>query len=189
MSRVICLALCIVLILSLSAACSSDIDISDVTVRTPVYPDSISFDDYDSQWAVRDNNPIDDRYIGALNEFSYKTASKILTGQSNNLSYSPVSLYMALSLAGTGADGQTQDEIFSILGVDGMGADFLSKQNSNFFRLLYLDNEIAKLKIANSLWLQKGIDFKNDFIDNAAQNFYASLYNVDFKDKNTARCC
>ena len=162
-------------------------DSSGAAIKAPIYPKSISFDDSNSRIAVMNENSIDGSYKKALNDFSYSSASKILRGQSKNISYSPTSLYMTLSLAGTGANGATQDEIFSVLGASGKGAKYLSEQNSKLFKSLYSDNEIGKLKVANSLWLQKNLGFKNDFVDNAVRNFYASIYNVDFSEDNSGK--
>ena len=66
----------------------------------------------------------------------------------------------------------------------------LSIQSGNLYRLLYTDNEIGKLKIANSLWLDddmngEPIEFKKSFVKNAAENFYASSHSVDFADADT----
>ena len=62
----------------------------------------------------------------------------------------------------------------------------------NLYRLLYTDNEIGKLKIANSLWLDddmngEPIEFKKSFVKNAAENFYASSHSVDFADADTEK--
>jgi serine protease inhibitor len=160
MRRILTFALCIAVIASLTAC---NLDNKSSAVKAPVYPKSISFDDYDSQRAVNEENSLDIVYKKALTDFSSSSASKILSGQLKNVSYSPSSLYMTLSLAGIGAKGSTQDEIFSALGTSGKSVDYLSNENSKLFRLLYSDNEIGKLKIANSLWLDKDIGFKNVF--------------------------
>jgi serine protease inhibitor len=154
---------------------------------SPEYPKSIAFEDHDGKFSVREDNKLEDSFSKALKDFSYKSASKILENQTKNITYSPVSLYMALSLAGTGAAGATQKEILSVLGAGDKKADYISEQNGRLFRLLYSDNEIGKLKIANSLWLNKGTSFKNSFLDSAVKNFYASLYNIDFADKNSSK--
>jgi serpin B len=154
---------------------------------SPEYPKSIAFEDYDGKFSVREDNKLEDSFSKALKDFSYKSASKILENQTKNITYSPVSLYMALSLAGTGAAGATQKEILTVLGAGDKKADYISEQNGRLFRLLYSDNEIGKLKIANSLWLNKGTSFKNSFLDGAVKNFYASLYNIDFADKNSSK--
>lgn len=178
MKTILSFAICIVLMANLTACSSS--------LKDPVYPEGIAFNDYDSLRAVRAENPVDDSYLEALNDFSYSFASELLSSQSENISFSPTSLYMALSLAATGANGATQDEILSVLGLSGKGTDFLSTQSSNLYRLLYTDNKIGKLKIANSLWLKKDAAFKDEFITNAAQNFYASIHNIDFADDKAA---
>ncbi|MBZ9685570.1 serpin family protein [Clostridium estertheticum] len=184
MKKILSFAVCIVVIANL-VACSSNAKAP--AVKTPIYPKNISFDDYDSRSAVWEKNSLDESYKKALNKFSFSSASKILSGQSKNISYSPTSLYMTLSLASIGANGATQDEIFSALGASGKGINYLSEQNSKLFRLMYSDNKISKLKIANSLWLEKNNSFKNAFIDNAVRNFYAFIYNVDFSDDNSAK--
>ncbi|MPM99472.1 hypothetical protein SDC9_146663 [bioreactor metagenome] len=64
------------------------------------------------------------------------------------------------------------------------------EQCGNLYRRLYTDNEIGKLKIANSLWLDdevngQKINFKDRFLKNAAKDLYASIFSVNFSDKNT----
>lgn len=181
MKRIIYILLCIIITVNLTSCGSS------LKVQNPVYPKSISFEDLDSQRTVRENNPVDQGFVNALNSFSYVSASKLLKDQPNNINYSPLSLYMALSIAGSGAAGTTKDQIFLALLVSNKDDEYLAEQNGNLYRLLYTDNEIGKLKIANSLWLEKGIQFKDSFVTNAAKNFYASSYNVDFEDTKTAK--
>jgi len=160
---------------------------SIAAVKTPVYPKSISFNDYDNQMKTRNENQLDKNFIKSLDDFTYATSSRLLSDSSRNISYSPASLYMALSIAGTGAKNTTQDEIFSVLGTRGKGIDYISDQNKKLFNLLYSDNEIEKIKIANSVWLQKNRAFKKAFIDNTVNNFYASIFNIDFGDKSSSK--
>lgn len=171
----------ILLIANLTACSNLDI----TALKTPVYPESISYDDYSGLESIREKNPMDDQFLNALTDFSYNLASKTLSSKSENICVSPTSLYMILSLAATGANGPTQNEIVEALGMIGKEKDYLSEQNGNLFRRLYFDNNIGKLKIANSLWLQKDIKFKDTFINNAAQNFYGSLFNIDFSDNKS----
>ena len=63
------------------------------------YPQPYSFIDFDAEKELREENPIDDNFIKAINEFSYKTSTNILTDTGENINYSPLSLYFALSLA------------------------------------------------------------------------------------------
>ncbi len=64
-----------------------------------VYPEVYAFDDYETRMAVWDQNPVDDTFIDAINDFSYSTASQLLSDDGLNKNYSPLSLYYALSLA------------------------------------------------------------------------------------------
>ena len=157
-------------------------------VAAPVYPKSIAFEDYDSASAVRESNALNEDFIASLNQFSYATASRVLNDSDGNANYSPLSLYLALALAAAGAQGSTKDEMLSVLGVNDTAA--LSSQCSKLFNLLYTDNEITKLTIANSVWMDNTVNgnkivFKKSYMDNAAKNFYASLFSVDFADQKT----
>lgn len=154
-----------------------------------VYPVAYAFED-DRQWDIREENPVDDSFISAINNFSYKTSSLILHDTGENTNYSPISLYYALALATTGAENETDAELLSLLGVT--DSQELAEQSGNLYRTLYKDNEIGKLKIANSIWLDddmKGekIEFKEDFVRQAAENFYASSHSVDFTNSETGK--
>ena len=166
---------------------TTDTSQKNFTAENPVYPKSIAFDDYDGRISVMKDNKLEDSFSNELKNFTYKSTYEILKNKTKNITYSPVSLYMALSLAGTGAGGSTQKEIFSVLGAENNKADYISNENSKLFRLLYSDNEIGKLKIANSLWLDKDKNFKKSFLDTAVKSFYSSAYNIDFKDKGSSK--
>jgi len=167
-----------------------DIDIENIVSITPEYPQNISFDDYQGRNKVYENNTVEQDFMNSVKSFAFTSAAKIFTDPKNNLKntiYSPVSLYMALAVASTGAENQTKNEMFNLLGVSGKDKNYLSRQTGNLFRILYFKNDIGSLQAANSLWMQNDWNFKSDFTDNAVKNFYSSIYNVDFKDKNTAK--
>jgi serine protease inhibitor len=187
MKKLIALVTALAVLSGMSGCSSAGRAVESSAAASPVYPKSIAFEDFDGQRSVRQDNKMEDSFSNALKDFSYKSASKILMSQTKNTAYSPVSLYMALSLAGSGAAGSTQQEILSVLGVEDKKADYISEQNGRLFRSLYSDNEIGRLKIANSLWLNKGTSFKKSFLDGAVNNFYASLYNIDFSDKKSSK--
>ncbi|WP_313758737.1 serpin family protein [Tissierella sp.] len=155
-----------------------------------IYPKAYAFDDYDNWRKIIDENPVDDNTIRVINDFAYKTGSLILKESEKNINYSPLSLYYSLALATTGAKAETEMELLNLLGMP--DNQTLSEECGNLYRLLYKDNEIGKLKIANSIWLGKEINgqpvaFKDTFIENVVKNFYASSYNVDFSHKETGR--
>lgn len=150
-----------------------------------VAPMSYAFNDHETKLTVFQENPVEDSFLTAINNFSYQTASQVLTSIDGNANYSPISLYYALSLAASGANGETADELLVLLGISDQ--EVLSQQCGNLYRRLYLDNEIGKLEIGNSLWMDKNVAWKDGFINNAAENFYAESFSVDFTDEETAQ--
>lgn len=155
-----------------------------------VYPKAYAFDDYDRWREVREQNPVEDGLIAAINNFSYKTGSFILSGKGKNVNYSPLSLYYALSVAASGAGSETEAQLLALLGIPDSQA--LSEQCGNLYRTLYRDNEIGKLKIANSIWLDDDMNgnpivFKEGFVKRAAENFYASSHSVDFSKEEAGK--
>jgi len=159
-------------------------------IQDVVYPKAYDFDDYDTRRTVWEQNPVDDSFISALNNFSYNTGAYILTNRDKNINYSPLSLYYALSVASSGASSDTQAQLLALLGVSDV--ETLAKQCGNLYRTIYKENKIGKLKIANSIWLDNDmsgerISFKNDFVKHAAKDFYASSYSVDFSRAETGK--
>ncbi len=150
-----------------------------------VFPKAYAFNDISARKAVMEENPVADDFLASLNEFSYKTASQIFADRTGNTNYSPVSLYFALAMAASGAEGKTSYELLSLLGVPSRAA--LSTQCGNLYRQLYKNNSIGKLKIANSLWMDDQIIWKDSFIKNAAENFYARSFSVDFSNEKTGK--
>ena len=180
MKKVISIILLFLMIFNFSACSTS----SESLVKGPVYPKAIAFDDFSKEREITDKNPVDKEVFDALRQFTYLSSSKLFKNQSNNINYSPISLYLTLALASTAANNETKDEIYSILNITDKDDNYISKQCANLYRLMYTDNEIGKLKLANSLWLDKNVKFKDDFIKNATTNFYSSLYNIDFSSNN-----
>ncbi|MEA4846937.1 MAG: serpin family protein [Clostridiaceae bacterium] len=190
MKRLITILLTTVMLFDLTA-CSQSVKMTGVnTVAAPVYPKGIAFEDSDAGRELRENNPVNENTVIAVNQFSYDTSAQVLKESETNGCYSPLSLYYALALAAAGAEGSTRDELLTLLGAE--DAAGLSEQFGNLYRLLYTDNKISRLKIANSLWLDNEIDgqqisFKESFIKNATEHFYASLFAADFADGNTGK--
>lgn len=151
-------------------------------VLAATYPKGYDFDDFDTKMEINEKNPVNEDFTDSINNFSFKTASKILTDQDKNTLYSPISLYYALAIATQGANGETEKELLKLLEID--DKETLSKQAGNLYRILYTDNKISKLKIANSVWLDKSMNYNQKYIDAIKKDYYASLFSADFSDKS-----
>lgn len=151
------------------------------------YPKSVAFEDYQAKQLIKEQNPVRVEYLTALQNFSIASVPHIFTSEQRlkNQMYSPISLYIALAMTASGTKNQTQDEILSVLNMKELGIKELEKQTGNLYRLLYTDNKVGKLRLANSLWLSKNISFNKAYLNIATKDYYASLYSVDFSEPKT----
>ena len=149
----------------------------------PVYPKSIGFDDYEGRRALREQYPVDDALWSSIDTFSARSASLALGGSEDNALFSPISLWFALALCAESANGDTQTALMDALGLDGSPAESARAVYNN----LYKDNSIGKLKLSTSLWVNEQFPVKQDFLDLAAEHFYAHSYLCDFSDAATGK--
>ena len=154
-------------------------------IMAAVFPKAYAYGDTDPRLDEMNGKSVEETFLKAVDQFAYKTTADIIAKNSGNINYSPISLYYALSLASTGANGTTESEMLTLLGVD--SKEELSLQCKNLYYRFFFDNKIGKLRLGNSLWMDKGIVWKDPFIKNAAKNLYASTFSVNFKNKNTSK--
>lgn len=115
---------------------------------------------------------------GIVNGFSSKTSSILLKDSKKNSVYSPISLYIALSMLREMADGETKLKLDEFLEVRDIN---LAKAIKNL-----IENEHAKdgLVVTNSYWVD-GV-FKNDlnpeYLKILNDKFYAYVFVTDFDD-------
>lgn len=128
---------------------------------------------------IREECASSEAFSEKLDSFAAKTAARLLTGNENSC-YSPLSLYYALAVASSGAKGETAEEMLRLL--DEKSEKELKEDCSKLFRLLYRSAEGHELLLANSLWVSKGFEPKEDFLKTASEAFYASIYKADFDD-------
>ena len=112
------------------------------------YPKSPSIEDHDAQIAIVDDNPVDGTLLSGYADFSQESFSAILKTASDNVSYSPLSLYYPLMMTLQASEGQTAEQLQTLLHVDGRDS---AKNMGNLYRRLYTDNESGPQKIAKYL--------------------------------------
>lgn len=162
------------------------LSLASALVMDPQYPSGIGYDDTEAKQAMLANYPVSEEFRASVDSFAYDTTAAAIGGDGNRC-FSPLSLYYALALATSGAEGETLNEFLSVLHVEDKAT--LIEQSGNLFQLLYIDNEYGKLRLANSLWLEgdaEKIQFNDAFMESAAHNLYASLFAVDYSNPQTA---
>lgn len=147
----------------------------------PVYPSQPDREEDFEKWrAYIDENEVPQSVTDQVGDFAFRTAVPLLEARKKNLVYSPMSLYYALSLAASGTGGDTAAELYDYLGAPDGG---LPEDAARLYRLLNKENSVSRLQIATSLWVQPELELKQPFLDTAAKQYYASVYQMDFASK------
>ncbi len=114
------------------------------------------------------------------NQFAFK-AFRNLNNKSKNLIFSPYSITSAMAMTYIGARHNTFDEI-SITFNFNKNIDLFSEDYKNSYTLKTKKGDPIQFYNANSLWIQKDIKLKSDFLNLNKTYFSASLNYVNFID-------
>ena len=126
-------------------------------------------------------------FSAKLSVSAYKDSDK-----SKNLCISPVSVYMALAMTITNANGVAKDELLNAVGVT-------EEEVNNFTKYLYsslkqekykYDDVLGEEKLAsildlnNSIWIDPSVELKQTGLENLANNFMADSFYAPFRTEN-----
>ena len=149
----------------------------------PMYPVETDGSDGESQYyewlaakrALRDQ-PED--YKDGFNSFFLSSTRTFLTGSGDdNKIFSPLSLFMALSMSAEISEGNTRRQILDVLSQNDM--DSLRSHAKSIWQANYMDDGMAKCVLATSLWTNSKIPYTRSTVDSLADNYYASVYSGD----------
>lgn len=115
------------------------------------------------------------RYAEALMPFYKNSTRQILSAHGGeNQVYSPLNLYMALSMAAEVTGGSTRGEILDLLGASDIKS--LREQSKNIWLSGSLAYYGSETDLANSLWLNNAIDYKQETLDILADDHFAESF-------------
>lgn len=137
----------------------------------------------DEAFEYVNDQPLSDELIQAIREFSFNTSQSLLSGEDND-NYSPLSLYIALSMAASGAENDTAAELYQALGRE-VDPAALAEEIASIMERLNIETAEGRIRLANSVWNQFDFPFKTDYIDRLTDQFQAALFEVDFNDPST----
>ena len=116
--------------------------------------------------------------INALTPFFTNGSALFLSTQgSENLLWSPINAYIGLAMMTELTDGASRQQILDLFGARDI--DELRQQVGAIWESAYNDNGHEISTLANSLWLEKGLEYQQDTMDNLAYYYYASIYQGD----------
>ena len=111
-------------------------------------------------------------YAGMLDGFLSASTAKFLTNAgTENRVYSPLNVYLALSMLAETAGGNSRLQILDLLGADSV--ETLRGRVSALWRDHYRDDGIVTSLLANSLWLRDGMTYSQEVLDTLARDYYA----------------
>ena len=113
--------------------------------------------------------------LSALADFSAESTSLALAGEGNGV-YSPISLWFALAMLAETTDGDTRQEILDALGAEDV--EQLRSWADILWHDLYTDDGTAAVLLGTSLWLNQGMDYRQETVDSLAEHYYAGSYRV-----------
>lgn len=99
----------------------------------------------------------------------------MLVDKKENLFISPYGIHSALSMAYTGADGETKKEMANVLGVSEIGLEDFKKASLELKKHLEQANKEAEVSIANALFLKDNYPFRENFKKDAEEYFEAKI--------------
>lgn len=132
--------------------------------------------------------------INGLSRFSYNFSSAYIknAGITENIAVSPLSVYMALSLASECSSGNTRSEILNALGVTQetlqSNIAYLYNMCNKIFEVTEpmtgVNKEIGRITLSNSLWFDENITLKDKTLDILASKYQCYSYKTAFLKHN-----
>lgn len=111
----------------------------------------------------------------ALTVFAEETLAQVFSGDENTV-YSPVSLYMALAMLTELTEGETRQQVMTLLRAE--DADALRQWAQQLWMQLYCDDGLTALRLANAAFVREGAEVHEKALDVLADSYYASAYRV-----------
>lgn len=145
------------------------------------YPKMVPYPEEDGQgyeaWRESRNLQLSqpEGYRDGFHDFVWKMSRQFLKNAgTENRVYSPLNIYMALSILAEITDHSTRQEILSLLAVDTI--EDLRTKTSALWNANYCNDGAVTSILANSLWLNQNIRFKKPVMDTLASIYYTSSY-------------
>ncbi|MBQ7491096.1 MAG: hypothetical protein IJT76_00610 [Clostridia bacterium] len=177
-AAVLCLALILPAALSRHGAGGLLIAAPDYPSMAP-YPkeDSLFFDSQYTAWSrdLRTQTHQPAGYADGLEAFFSQSIPVLLTGEAGeNRVCSPLTVYMALAVSAELANGESRQQLLSLLGVESIEA--LRAQAKAVWNSNYRDDGAVKRVLASALWLSDDVDYVPETLQRLADTYYASSY-------------
>ena len=133
------------------------------------------YDAYSKWVEYADGNRLADGTIDGLKKYIDASAKKILASEkAENKVYSPVNVYIALSMLAEITDGNSREQILSALGAE--SHENLRMLAQEIFMSVYKDDGETQSIPAASVWLRNDMAYKPDALEILKTHYFASSF-------------
>ena len=142
---------------------------------------------FDAWWSDMRALRSDTDYTGLLDGFlSASTVQFLADAGEENRVYSPLNVYMALSMLAETAGGDSRQQILDLLQADSI--ETLRERAATLWKDHYRDDGMATSILGNSLWLRDDMTYSQKTLDTLAETYYASSFSGEMgtEDYNQA---
>lgn len=117
-------------------------------------------------------------YAASLDNYFLTGIPALLSGSGDeNAVCSPLNIYMALAMLAETTGGSSRQEILDLMGA--VTITDLRKQAGYVWNAHYMADSASTSLLANSLWLETGLQYNKDTVQTLADSYYASVYQGD----------
>lgn len=135
------------------------------------------------EWEQR--SAVSSEALAQMRDFSQTSFNEFLSGSQSNQLYSPINAYIGLAMMAELTAGQTRQQILDALGTADLSA--LRQQVSALWESAYQDNGNEICTLANALWLDESLGYKQEPMDVLAHHYYASVYRQDLSSQRALK--
>ncbi len=121
--------------------------------------------------------------VSANTKFGFKLFKEIVEQEGEkNIFISPLSVSIALAMTYNGAAGETEKAMAKALELQDMSLLQVNKANAMLSDSLMNRESRIQLNLANSLWADRGVEFRKTFMRNNQEFYEAEIRNLDLSD-------
>ena len=158
------------------------VDHTQYLVVTPQYPQVCAYpmeNDFEQYESWRANQKLlhtqPEGYADNLQTYFAHLIPTLLTqNQGENVTCSPVNIYMALAILAESTGGESRQQILNLLRSDSIEA--LRAQAGQVWQAHYNDDGLSTCVLGASVWLDQDVTYNENTVNTLAGSYYASVF-------------
>lgn len=196
---VVALCVCLAVGFCIFKAGEGDLMAAEYAIAQAQYPETIAYPakpdgDEESEWEkytelvdayYKQNHERENRskpYVDGLYPFYQKTIQEFLVCErKENRVYSPLNLYMALSMLAETTNGNSRAQILQLIGASGI--EEVRQSAAGLWEANYAADGALECKLANSIWLKQGMKYTEETLRRLADTYHTSSFQGDMGQK------